>query len=338
MDVSESGHSTVDPPPYSAPPPALPQDVPPDPDLVAGPWIKDSQIEEDSTTCLNLSSYSNGSIKHVEVRPNALHSSNSLLASDNSMLKDVVSTKPHNKHVNHSSKLDCKDLGVAIESIRLPKKPYEDKYVWEPKESGLFNDHPHAMASKSSVEGLSCSASVSGNTTYVHADPANFRAVVQRLTGAAAAPDEPPVPAKRQKLQERRRAATNLEINISRPPPPPSPLYCASIITSQYCYRRPQQISMSGDCFATGRSSWSKGDEVGLFPSPISTMDSFLLASSSSPIATATHAAAPEEEEEERAIAEKGFYLHPSPGKKEGKPPKLLSLFPLESPKKSSFE
>ncbi|KAK4435734.1 VQ motif-containing protein 33 [Sesamum alatum] len=35
--------------------------------------------------------------------------------------------------------------------------------------------------------------------------------------------------------------------------------------------------------------------------------------------------------EEERAIAEKGFYLHASPGKAE--PPVLLTLFPLTSPK-----
>ncbi|KAK9130299.1 hypothetical protein Sjap_010786 [Stephania japonica] len=36
-------------------------------------------------------------------------------------------------------------------------------------------------------------------------------------------------------------------------------------------------------------------------------------------------------EEEERVIAEKGFYLHPSP--KGAEPPQLLPLFPLTSPK-----
>ncbi|KAK4388996.1 VQ motif-containing protein 4 [Sesamum angolense] len=36
--------------------------------------------------------------------------------------------------------------------------------------------------------------------------------------------------------------------------------------------------------------------------------------------------------EEERAIAEKGFYLHASPGKA-AEPPVLLTLFPLTSPK-----
>ena len=48
-----------------------------------------------------------------------------------------------------------------------------------------------------------------------------------------------------------------------------------------------------------------------------------------------TLAHAKESEEEERAIAEKGFYLHPSPGSNNGDPPKLLPLFPLHSPKNS---
>ncbi|GMN54508.1 hypothetical protein TIFTF001_023640 [Ficus carica] len=38
-------------------------------------------------------------------------------------------------------------------------------------------------------------------------------------------------------------------------------------------------------------------------------------------------------EEEERAIAEKGFYLHPSP--RDAEPPQLLTLFPLTSPRVS---
>nr|KYP43839.1 hypothetical protein KK1_034709 [Cajanus cajan] len=39
----------------------------------------------------------------------------------------------------------------------------------------------------------------------------------------------------------------------------------------------------------------------------------------------------PHEEEEERAIAEKGFYLHPSP-LSTPRSPQLLPLFPLHSP------
>ncbi|KAL0342128.1 UNVERIFIED_CONTAM: VQ motif-containing protein 19 [Sesamum calycinum] len=40
-------------------------------------------------------------------------------------------------------------------------------------------------------------------------------------------------------------------------------------------------------------------------------------------------------EEEERAIAEKGFYLHPSPlsTPRGSDPPELLPLFPLHSPR-----
>lgn len=41
-----------------------------------------------------------------------------------------------------------------------------------------------------------------------------------------------------------------------------------------------------------------------------------------------------EKEEEERVIAEKGFYLHPSP--RASQPPELLPLFPLHSPSNNS--
>ncbi|RRT52187.1 hypothetical protein GW17_00050181 [Ensete ventricosum] len=186
---------------------------------------------------------------------------------------------------------------------------------------------------KLEADAISCSsAAVTGsggdNTTYVHADPANFRALVQRLTGPAgnyssvhklpvASPAAAPtVGSKRQKLQERRRASTKLEIDIGHS------LYRTS--TTTRCYR-PHHHHCSNTTV-----SWRNGDEVGLLLSPISTIDSCLLASSASPT-TATKG-----EEEERAIAEKGFYLHPSPGSNNGDPPKLLPLFPLHSPKNYS--
>ncbi|XP_047944550.1 VQ motif-containing protein 11 [Salvia hispanica] len=55
-----------------------------------------------------------------------------------------------------------------------------------------------------------------------------------------------------------------------------------------------------------------------------------------SPVSTLEYAGSPAtpSDEEERAIAEKGFYLHPNPfGTPPGSdPPELLPLFPLHSP------
>ncbi|URD75023.1 VQ motif [Musa troglodytarum] len=199
--------------------------------------------------------------------------------------------------------------------------------------AGLHGNN-NKSTDKFDADGLSCSsAAVTGSagdsTTYVHADPANFRALVQRLTGpagnysvhklpvasAAAAAAARKVGSKRQKLQERRRASTKLEIDIGHS------LYRASTTTRRY---RPHHHHRSNTTV-----SWRHGDEVRLLLSPISTVDSCFFASSASPT-TAT-----KDEEEERAIAEKRFYLHPSPGSNNGDPPKLLSLFPLHSPKNS---
>ncbi|CAL9115525.1 unnamed protein product [Musa hybrid cultivar] len=203
-----------------------------------------------------------------------------------------------------------------------------------PSMAALFpgSGNNNKSTDKLDADALSCSsAAVTGsagdNTTYVHADPANFRALVQRLTGPAGnyssvhkLPVASPAAArnvrsKRQKLQERRRASTKLEIDIGHS------LYRAS--TTTRCYR-PHHHHCSNTTV-----SRRNGDEVGLLLSPISTIDSCLLAYSASPT-TAT-----KNEEEDRAIAEKGFYLHPSPGSNNGDPPKLLPLFPLHSPKNS---
>lgn len=85
----------------------------------------------------------------------------------------------------------------------------------------------------------------------------------------------------------------------------------------------------------------SKGNEAGLITYPISTMDSFLLVTSASPTAAAPPSGAAvllvkKEKEEESAIAEKGFYRLPAPRSNSWEPPKLLLLFPVHSPKRSS--
>ncbi|KAL3633073.1 hypothetical protein CASFOL_026057 [Castilleja foliolosa] len=137
------------------------------------------------------------------------------------------------------------------------------------------------------------------NTTFVQADPSNFRAVVQRLTGAAPGKSIPGEMGPRRpgfKLQERRPKARNLEIKLSGATALHSP-------TPARCLR----------------------SENNFMPSPVSPLE--YTAARVSPRSVV--------EEEERAIADKGFYLHPSPlsTPRGSDPPELLPLFPVCSPR-----
>ncbi|KAJ0794594.1 putative VQ motif-containing protein/13/19/31/33 [Helianthus annuus] len=141
-------------------------------------------------------------------------------------------------------------------------------------------------------------------TTFVQADPSNFRAVVQRLTGAAPSPQTGPEPPNRRsefKLHERRQNAGKLEITLNN------------------------GFGPFGIVFPPGRQrSYNGGDTM--MSSPVSTLDVYGRGSPRTPV-----------EEEERAIAEKGFYFHPSPlSTPRGSEPELLVLFPLYSPKADS--
>ncbi|XP_055827355.1 VQ motif-containing protein 11 [Solanum dulcamara] len=146
------------------------------------------------------------------------------------------------------------------------------------------------------------------NTTFVQADPSNFRAVVQRLTGATqdsssvklpvtgtgpAGPRRPVF-----KLHERRQSARKLEIMLNNGGSFGGPL-----------------LSPSSPSSAARKRSF--------LASPISPLEILTRGSPRSPM-----------EEEEKAIAEKGFYLHPSPlsTPRGSEPPELLPLFPLQSP------
>ncbi|CAN0860530.1 VQ motif-containing protein 11 [Linum grandiflorum] len=155
-------------------------------------------------------------------------------------------------------------------------------------------------------------------TTFVQADAATFRELVQQLTGVPADSDTKlPVthPSRKPnnynfinninnssrrspyKLQERRQTIRKLEIKLSRASLRTSP--CSSPYYSPVV--SPVTPLMGSPFFSSAETS----------PSPST--------------------------EEERAIAEKRFYLHPSPrlstprrGNED--PPELLPLFPLTSP------
>ncbi|KAK4427981.1 VQ motif-containing protein 11 [Sesamum alatum] len=149
------------------------------------------------------------------------------------------------------------------------------------------------------------------NTTFVQADPSTFRAVVQRLTGAAptklagkTTPGEmgPRKPAF--KLHERRPTARKLEIKLNN--------NAATLHSPPSAPRNHRS-----------------GTENMVMVSPVSPLE-YLAAARGSPTTPRSPM-----EEEQRAIAEKGFFLHPSPlsTPRGSDPPELLPLFPLHSPR-----
>lgn len=157
-------------------------------------------------------------------------------------------------------------------------------------------------------------------TTFVQADPSNFRAVVQKLTGANSDPSAPKLPVtlhsrlppgkqasgemgpRKQpfKLQERRQSGKKLELQLNN--------------------------NNDNRMTSVGLAALSPRQRMMMF-SPVSPLDMlFLRTSPRTPMSPV--------EQEERAIAHKGFYLHPSPlTTPRGSEPELLPLFPLHSPK-----
>ncbi|XP_042495452.1 VQ motif-containing protein 31-like [Macadamia integrifolia] len=183
------------------------------------------------------------------------------------------------------------------------------------------------------------SDSVSSHTTFVQADPSTFRAVVQKLTGAT---DDPSlkklpvtVPARQTgkglfgevgtrkpafKLQERRQNLRKLEIKLE-----------AAGFVGGCGSGGPYSPSAMAAAAARQRTLIGGVGEMTLV-SPVSPFDLFSRGSPRTPTPRLTP-----EEEEDKAIAEKCFYLHPSPTTTpRSSEPELLPLFPLHSPRDST--
>ncbi|KAF5739069.1 hypothetical protein HS088_TW12G00267 [Tripterygium wilfordii] len=159
----------------------------------------------------------------------------------------------------------------------------------------------------------------SHNTTFVQADPSNFRTIVQKLTGAPEDPSTQKLPLthptrdlapKRSafKLNERRQSAKNLEIQLNK---------------TSYYYNNNETTRQQPN------SGFYKQQRGSFLVSPVSTLD--FIGARVSPRSPNT---IDEEEEQQRVVAERGFYLHPSPlSTPRSREPELLTLFPLHSPR-----
>nr|XP_043614299.1 VQ motif-containing protein 11-like [Erigeron canadensis] len=145
------------------------------------------------------------------------------------------------------------------------------------------------------------------STTFVQADPSNFRSVVQKLTGST--------------FQQQFTSTHKLPISNPSGRQAKKPALCEvghhHISVHKLHERRKDGRKLEITLKSVARDD---GDEM-VMSSPVSTLDG--RGSLGTPV-----------EEEEKAIAEKGYYLHPSrPISIRGSEPQLLALFPLNSPK-----
>lgn len=152
------------------------------------------------------------------------------------------------------------------------------------------------------------------NTTFVHADPSNFRAVVQKLTGASTDPTVRKLPIT---ISSRPTIGKHNSVEIG-------PVRPSFKLQERRQNMRNLEIQLNKNGTTHGLSALSPLKRM-MDVSPVSTLDTFLARGSpKTPVSPYVH--------EELAIANKGFYFHPSPLAATRKTqPELLPLFPTSS-------
>jgi hypothetical protein len=180
------------------------------------------------------------------------------------------------------------------------------------------------------------------NTTFIQADPSNFRQVVQKLTGASQDPSAQKLPIT---LPSRLTAQTQAQ----RPPPttnepttmgPKKPNFKLherrskklqlNVSETPMMFQNNNNNNMMMMMLMNNNKNNNNINRSVVMASPVSPLE-FYMARGNSPKSPYED----EEDEEEKVIAEKGFYLHPSPRASQ-QPPELLPLFPLHSPSSQS--
>ncbi|CAN0891273.1 VQ motif-containing protein 4 [Linum grandiflorum] len=176
-------------------------------------------------------------------------------------------------------------------------------------------------------------------TTFVQAHTSTFKQVVQMLTGSPdtakhASAKDPPPPSTR----------TN---NTNFPIPPirnkksqnnqqqSFKLYERRNSSFKHCSLMINPAAVGGGRGFVSSSSSPSSAEI-LSPSLLDFPKLTLLSPGHSSAGNCSGSSSSAAEEEERAIAEKGFYLHPSPlSTPRESEPQLLPLFPLTSPREA---
>ncbi|XVF89433.1 hypothetical protein PTKIN_Ptkin19aG0129800 [Pterospermum kingtungense] len=166
-------------------------------------------------------------------------------------------------------------------------------------------------------------ASTPTPTTFVQADTNTFRDLVQKLTGFTSDTEKLPVSSFHGRPSSKPSLTSDSSTAPRRPP--------FKLQERRQHTMRKLEIKLG---LTTLRNSPSQAHRRQLdspLPSPVTPLGSeSLFYSSSGTVSPSSPAVVLEEE---KAIAEKGFYLHPSPlnTPRGSQPPELLTLFPLSS-------
>ncbi|KAJ4834334.1 hypothetical protein Tsubulata_037532 [Turnera subulata] len=167
----------------------------------------------------------------------------------------------------------------------------------------------------------SSSPSAASPTTFVQADTNSFRDLVQKLTGLPSTPS----PAKvLRPVITHHHHPTKLSSKLTHPLNPTGPRRSTFKLQERRQSMRKLEIKLG----LTSLHAHLVDSPV--LPSPVTPLASGSLFFSVSPGSTESSSpSSPVVSDEEKAIAEKGFFLHPSP--RRSQPPELLPLFPLSS-------
>ncbi|XVE97310.1 hypothetical protein REPUB_Repub03eG0008700 [Reevesia pubescens] len=161
-------------------------------------------------------------------------------------------------------------------------------------------------------------------TTFIQADANTFRDLVQKLTGFASDTEKLPVT-----FPGRIASKPSLPVDHSRGPRrPPFKLQERRKHTMRKLEIKLGLTTLHNSSVPSHSVSPNQARRL---DSPVTPLGSESLFYSSSGTVSPS---SPVVSEEEKAIAEKGFYLHPSPlnTPRGTQPPELLKLFPLSSP------
>ncbi|XP_031479137.1 VQ motif-containing protein 4-like [Nymphaea colorata] len=180
-------------------------------------------------------------------------------------------------------------------------------------------------------------------TTFIQADPSSFKHVVQMLTGL------PETAAAAAAARKQTSSASPSSSPSSTDQPPRGHLPSFKKTSSFRLYERRQKtlrkLKLSDPSFPLGATvgfssplSSPAASPVPLSPSTLLDLTALSLSPVTPLISDPFAAAAAAAAAEEKAIAAKGFYLHPSTprGGESTEPPRLLPLFPVTSPRVSS--
>ncbi|CAB4278611.1 unnamed protein product [Prunus armeniaca] len=168
-------------------------------------------------------------------------------------------------------------------------------------------------------------------TTFIQTDTNTFREVVQRLTGSSSPLSDPAQQA------QLKRTSTSIPNNITNSTVRKTKTWsstqtCKLHERRQYMKMRPKLEIVKPPTMTFHSKPPSSSSSSPSVPSPCTIFSKLSILQ----LEQAEENKSTNTQEEERAIQERRFYLHPSPCG--GRPPELLTLFPLTSPKSSQKE